>query len=127
MATKRWAIGLVLICTLFTSSAQVFFKFGAEILEFDILKIITNYYLIGGLMLYALGAVLLITALKGGELSVLYPIISTSYIWVALLSSYFFGDSLNMFKWAGIFLIVFGVSFVGFGSRDGSMTYTEAI
>ncbi len=118
MKTKLWAIGLMILTTLLTSSAQIFYKKGAEKLTFNLLSIITNYPLLTGLFLYGIGAVLMITALKGGELTVLYPIIATSYIWVALLSSLIFHESLNLLRWLGILAIVFGVVFVGVGSKD---------
>ena|SRR3989338_6619762 len=128
MATKLWAFGLVLFCTLLTSAAQIFYKFGADKLEINFISLITNYYLIAGLFLYGIGAVLLITALKGGELSVLYPVIATSYIWVSFLSSYFFSDTINFYRWMGIITIIIGISFIGLGSKKGStMEYTEVV
>ncbi len=115
MATKLWAIVLVLLCTLLTSTAQIIYKFG--IMPFNI------YMILIGLVIYGAAAAVLITALKGGELSVLYPIIATSYIWVSLFSPVFFStDSMNMVKWAGIILIVMGISFVGFGSKRNAPT-----
>ena len=128
MATKLWAFGLVLFCTLLTSAAQIFYKFGADKLEINFISLITNYYLIAGLFLYGIGAVLLITALKGGELSVLYPVIATSYIWVSFLSVRFFNDSINIYRWAGIITIIFGISFIGLGSKkDSTSEYAEAV
>jgi len=121
MKTKLWTIFLVLFCTLLTSGAQIFYKFGVKKLSFNFFSLITNYYLIFGLILYLLGAILLIIALKNGELSVLYPIVATSYIWVSLLSPKFFPtDSINLMKWIGVFIIVTGVSFVGIGGRNGN-------
>jgi len=124
--TKLWAFGLILLCTLFTSVAQVLYKFGADKLSFDILSIITNYPLIIGLCLYGLSAVLLIIAFKGGEVSTLYPIIATSYVWVSILSIYFLSEVMTPLKWTGVIIIFLGVSFVGIGSKDG-IKYTEAI
>ena len=121
MATKTWAVLLVAFTTIITTSAQIFYKFGANVLEFNILSIVTNYNLIAGLALYAVGAALLIIALKGGELSVLYPIIATSYIWVTIASSYFFNESTNTMKWAGIIAIIIGVSMIGYGSKTQSI------
>jgi len=75
-----------------------------------------------------LGAVLMITAFKGGEVSVLYPIVATSYIWVSLMSAYFFGDSLTLLRWAGVFVIITGIVFIGVGSKEKeTITYTEAL
>jgi len=127
MKTKIWAVGLILVCTLLTSSAQILYKIGSAKIEFNLFSLITNAPLILGLGLYAIGAILLIIALKGGDLNVLYPIIATSYIWVSLLSIVFLNESLNLFRWIGIFLIVVGVSFIGIGSKKDSISYTEAI
>ncbi len=121
MKTKLWAIFLVLFCTLLTSSAQIFYKLGVKSLSLNLFSLITNYYLIFGLILYFIGAILLILALKNGELSVLYPLVATSYIWVSLLSPRFFAtDSMNLMKWIGVFIIISGVSLVGIGGRNGN-------
>ena len=121
MKTKIWALALMLLTTFLTASAQVLYKMGIGSLEFNIISIITNYYIIGGLALYAIGAVLMIIALRGGELSVLYPIIATGYIWVGLLSYFIFGESLNLLRWLGISAIFFGVAFIGFGSKSSEV------
>lgn len=118
MKTKLWAIGLMILTTLLTSTAQLFYKKGADKLEFNLFLIITNYPLLIGLFLYGIGAVLMITAFKGGELSVLYPIVATSYIWVALFSYFLFHESLNFLRWLGIAAIFFGVIFIGAGSKE---------
>jgi len=95
--TKLWAIMLMFITTLLTSSAQLLYKSGVDSIDFSkFLSIVSNINLISGLLIYAVGAVLMIIALRGGELSVLYPIIATSYIWVGLLSWFFFAESLNL-------------------------------
>ena len=117
MATKLWAMGMVLFCTLLTSTAQLFYKFGAEQLEFNFLSIITNLPLLMGILLYAIGGILLILSFRGGEVSVLYPIIATSYIWVSFLSIYFLNEEMNLFKWAGVFTIMSGIILIGYGSN----------
>jgi drug/metabolite transporter (DMT)-like permease len=76
----------------------------------------TNYNLFGAVALYAIGTALFIPALKGGELSVLYPIVALTYIWVSFLSVKFLGEKMNKLKWLGIALIILGVSFIGLGS-----------
>lgn len=124
MATKLWAIGLLFLCTILTSSAQIFFKFGAAKLPL----LFFNWPLIIGFGLYAIGAVILVIALKGGEVSVLFPIVATSYIWVSLLSTYFFNEQLNMYKGIGIILIVMGISIIGWGSKKAdTVQHTESI
>ena len=46
----------------------------------------------------------------------LYPVISMSYVWVALFSKVFLHEEMNKYKWLGIILIVGGVILIGFGS-----------
>src|SRR3989338_4507504 len=118
MATKLWAMGMVLFCTLLTSTAQLFYKYGAATLEFNFVSIVTNTNLIMGLLLYAVGGTILILSFRGGEVSVLYPIIATSYIWVSFLSIYFLGEAMNIFKWIGVFTIISGIVLIGYGSRS---------
>ncbi len=113
METKWFAILLMVICTLFTSVAQILYKFGAAKLPL----IFTNYHLLGGLFLYGIGAVIFVTALKFGEVTVLYPIIATSYIWVAILSNLTFSESLGGFKLIGIALIFAGITVIAVGTR----------
>jgi len=117
MATKLWAMGLVLFCTLLTSSAQLFYKFGVATLSLNFLSIITNVYLLMGMALYIVGGILIIISFRGGEVSTLYPILATSFIWVSFLSIYFLDETMNVFKWAGIFTIVAGIVFIGYGSN----------
>ena len=116
MKTKLWAMGMVLFCTLLTSTAQLFYKYGAATLQFNIISIITNVNLLMGLLLYAVGGTILILSFRGGEVSVLYPIIATSYIWVSFLSIYFLNESMNIFKWLGVFTIMAGMILIGYGS-----------
>ena len=118
MRTQPTAVVMVMVSTLIISIAQLMFKYASFSLSLDIAALITNHYLITGILLYAVAAVLLIVALKRGELSVLYPLIATSYIWVSLMSPMFFpADSMNAVKWAGIAFIIAGITFVGIGGK----------
>ena len=118
MATKLWAALLILFTTLLISSAQLLYKLGSKTLTFNIFDTLTNYYIIGGLILYAIGGTLMIISFRGGEVSVLYPIVATSYIWVSLLSIIFLNEKMNLLNWLGIISIILGIVFIGFGSKD---------
>ena len=122
MATKAWAIILMFITTGLTSVAQIFYKKGTIGASY-------NLFFIGiGLTLYAIGAVIMIIALKGGEVSVLYPIIATSYIWVSILSIYFYQEPMNFLRWLGVITIIAGITFISFGSKKTeTIKYTEAV
>lgn len=76
-------------------------------------KILSNLPLFGGLACYGLSTMLLVLALRYGELSVLYPIIALTYVWVSILSVTMLGETLNIFKVVGLVLIVAGVAVLG--------------
>jgi len=118
MATKLWAALLVLFTTLLTSSAQILWKKGSADLTFNIVSILTNYYFMGGVLIYLVAGALLIISFRGGEVSVLYPIIATSYVWVSFLSVKFLGELMNSFKWAGVISIIGGIALIGYGSKE---------
>ena len=109
---------LAFLCTVFISSAQLFLKLGADRIEPSFVLIITNVSIIIGFVLYAIGALVLVSALKHGDLSVVYPFLSLSFIWVALLSLIFLGEILLLMQWLGIFIIIIGVFFVGWGAKS---------
>jgi multidrug transporter EmrE-like cation transporter len=107
---------LVLACTLLGAGAQVLIKTGANALPHpSVLQMITSPYLLSGYSLYGLSTVLLVLALKHGQLSLLYPVISLTYVWVTVLSVLVFHEVLNPFKLAGIVMIVAGVGVLGLG------------
>jgi uncharacterized membrane protein len=113
--TSIKAIIMVLICTILTSLGQIFFKLASKNLD-SIYHILTNPFLIAGFLVYGLGSILLIFALKNGELSVLYPFVALSFVWVSLLSIVLFGEHVALINWAGIIIILLGVSLLGYGS-----------
>ena len=114
---KLWAFAIMFLCTLLTSAAQFFYKKGASQLSFSFAGIFLNLWLYVGMGLYVIGAVLMLIALRGGELSVLYPVIATSFIWVNLISAYLLHETITIIGWGGIACIIAGISLIGFGSR----------
>ncbi len=125
-AQHRSGIFLVLLCTALGAAAQILLKMGGnglaghtagEILAQPAL-ILKNMPLIIGYSLYGLSTVFMVLALRRGELSILYPIISLTYVWVLVLSVMIFQEHLNSWKLLGIAAIVFGVSVLGRDSRS---------
>ena len=107
---------LAIICTIFTSIGVTFFKLAAE-RTFSVTTFLVNGYLWLGLMSYGIGFLLLMKALKQKELSTVYPIIALSYVWVALIAIVWFNEHLSFLRWFGIFLILGGVSAIGWGEK----------
>ncbi len=116
METQLWAIVLVTSACFLGSFGPIMLKKGTARLSFKMKDLIKNYYLISGFLLYGVGTVLFIPALKGGDLSVLYPLVATTYIWVSLWSVKFLKEKMNKWKWIGVLLVIVGVVFIGFGA-----------
>jgi multidrug transporter EmrE-like cation transporter len=109
---------LVFGCTVLGAAAQIFMKLGANRLAHPgLIGMATNLPLFCGLVLYGLSTVLLVLALKDGELSLLYPVIALTYVWVTVLSLVLLHDQPNPYKLVGITIIVIGVSVLGRGGK----------
>ena len=117
--SRRTGLLLLLICTFITSAAQICLKLGVAklpvlTLELSALLVIaTNYVLIAGFILYGIASVLFLISLKNLDLSVAYPVISLSFAWVYILSIFILGEKTSILTWAGIAVIILGVSFLG--------------
>src|SRR3989344_1089160 len=104
----RTSVILVLCASLLLSIAQLLLKKASETFEPSFAGII-QLPLIAGIALLGVTAVMFIIALKDGELTILYPLMAMSYVWVAIASPLLFNDSLNGWKIAGIGSIILGV------------------
>jgi len=83
----------------------------------DAWAILTNFRLLAGYALYGLNTLLMVLALRDGELSMLYPIIALTYVWVTLLSYTLLREPPNAFKNIGIATIMMGVAVLGRGGK----------
>jgi drug/metabolite transporter (DMT)-like permease len=59
----------------------------------------------------------MVLALKHAELSVLYPIMSLTYVWLPLISVFWLGEAINAPIIAGIAVITLGVAVLGRGEK----------
>jgi len=110
--TKNWAFGLIFLTTLMTTLAQFFLKTAVH--DRPILLI----PLAAGVALYGVGSALMILSFKGGQVSLLYPITATSYIWVALISQFWFGEDVHALRWVGIAIIIAGITLIGLANKQ---------
>jgi len=116
--TRAQSVALVFCCTILGAAAQMLMKIGlSHLSQPGVLGYITSIPLLGGYSLYGLNTVLLVFALRDGELSILYPIIALTYVWVTILSVIFFHEILNLFKLVGIAVVVTGVAIMGRGGN----------
>ena len=116
MATQLWAIILVLFNSLFGAVGALFVKLGSDKFELNFRKILRNWKLILGGVIYIISGIVTIIAFRGGELSVLYPLVATVYIWTLIFSMVFLKEKMNIYKWLGIITIVLGVGLIGLGT-----------
>jgi drug/metabolite transporter (DMT)-like permease len=106
---------LVFVASIIGSFGAVFLKMGAARLDGTILSFV-NTRLILGVTLFLGSSVFYALGIRGGQLSVLYPMVSLGYIWTLVWSRLFFGEPFTASKFAGLGLILLGVFFVGLGS-----------
>jgi len=112
------SLWLVFFCTVFGVAAQFLIKTSAnQIASLSLESILTNWALWSGLALYGISTGLLILALRDGELSLLYPVISLTYVWVTILSVTVFDERLTLAKATGVSIIVIGVGLLGKGKK----------
>ncbi len=120
---RRRSVLIVVACTLMGAAAQVLIKMGAAQLSHASLvatfvSIFTVPALFLGYCLYGVFAVLMVYALRHGELSILYPVIALTFVWVSILSALIFHEVMSPMKIAGIAVIVCGVAVLGWGGRN---------
>jgi drug/metabolite transporter (DMT)-like permease len=119
-AKRKLAVFIVLACTLLVAIAQYLIKLGANRLSHagllaTTIGILTIPQLFAGYCLYAVFTALFVFALRHGELSVLYPLIALSYVWVTITAVVAFHEALNPYKIVGVLVIVCGVAVLGWG------------
>jgi len=118
---QRRSFLLVVCCTVIGAAAQVLIKKGAgalgpnpSILHTALAMVLTPA-LFAGYSMYGVSTVLLVLALRHGQLSLLYPVFAMTYVWVTVLSVLVFHESMNPYKIAGIVIIVGGIAVLGRG------------
>jgi multidrug transporter EmrE-like cation transporter len=120
-AQQRRSFFLVVCCTVIGAGAQVLIKMGAGALGPNptmvqaALAMLLTPALFAGYSMYGVSTILLVLALRHGQLSLLYPVFAMTYVWVTILSVLVFHESMNAFKLAGIATIVGGIAVLGRG------------
>ena len=116
MATPLSSMLLVLTASFVGSFGAVFLKSGANRMRFNLWHLLRNYRLALGVGLFLLSSYFFVLGMRRGELSVLYPMVSLGYVWTMMWSRMFFGEPLTRNKFAGLFLILLGIAFIGMGA-----------
>lgn len=116
MKTPISSILLVLLASFISSFGAVFLKIGSAHLSRGIRGAL-NWQLAAGLGLFLGSSVPFIMGLRHGELSVLYPMVSFSYLWAMVWSKIFFHEHVTLAKIGALGMILAGIVCIGVGGR----------
>lgn len=116
MTTPVSSMALVLGGSVIGSVGSAFLKAGAMTLSKHWSSIVLNWRLGLGAATYLLSSVLFVKGMSHGELSVLFPMVSLSYICALLWSRLLFHEVVTKAKLYGIGLILVGIVCLGLGS-----------
>ncbi|MHC4777768.1 MAG: DMT family transporter [Planctomycetota bacterium] len=106
------ALIITVICSFLGAFGQAFFKLGSETVRPTSPGTwLMNWKLVIGLGFYGIATVLFVYALSiGKNLSALYPAIALSYVWVFLISVFYFHEKIAVVNWVGVGFIIVGVA-----------------
>jgi len=107
---------LVILASVIGSFAAVFLKLGAAKLQHGIRHLI-SFKLAAGIALFLASSIPFLTAIKHGELSVLYPMVSFSYVLTLFWSKLFFNEPITTGKVGAIGVILCGLVCIGLGAQ----------
>lgn len=116
MVTALWTIPAMMVTCVFTAFAALLLKQGAMLLSLDIRSLVRNWRLIVGIALFTLASGVYVVLLKYQQLSLLYAVGATGYIWGAVFARVYLKERIGKWKIAGIAAIVLGITLVGFAS-----------
>ncbi|MBM3757924.1 MAG: hypothetical protein FJW38_28565 [Acidobacteria bacterium] len=117
LKTPLSSILLVLLASFVGSFGSVFMKAGADRLERSIRGVLTNWRLPVGVAIYLVSFAMYTAAVKSGELTILYPMVSLGYLWTLIWSRLIFNEPLTRNKFIGIGMILLGVVVLNLGNR----------
>jgi len=106
----------VLLASLIGSFGAVFLKMGAAHLNRGF-RYIINWQLGLGIALFVGSSIPFLMGLRHGELSVLYPMVSLSYMFALFWSRLFFGEPITKAKVGALAMILAGIVCIGAGGR----------
>lgn len=105
-------IGLMLLSSCMTCVGQLMWKLAAA--DTNLI-----YYIIG-IGLYGLGALVMMVALRFGDLSVLHPMLSFGFIASVFLGYYVLNEAITIKKIIGILCIIIGLIFMSIGGQKSN-------
>lgn len=119
-----FAFSLVALCILLGAFGQILMKHGmSQIGEINgisqliapntLLKLLTNWAVILGVILYAVALLMWLGALSTLNVSLMYPLLSLGYIVTAILAIVILKENFSMLGWVGVMIIPVGCILIG--------------
>jgi drug/metabolite transporter (DMT)-like permease len=115
ISTPLSSIVLVLVGSFIGSIGMVFLKKASKDLHKGFLHIISLNAALG-VALFMISSVFYLAGIRNGQISVLFPMVSLSYVWALFWARLVFKEPLTKQKFAGLGLVLIGVFFLGLGS-----------
>ena len=99
----------MLVSATLATLGQMFWKLGANAMGEGLFTLACAGNIFVGLVLYASGSITMMIAFRSGEVSVLHPIMSFSYILSQVVGALVFHDEFSTGRTIGIILITIGI------------------
>jgi uncharacterized membrane protein len=106
------ALALFFPSLLIGAIGSIYLKKSAKKFKINLKAILHNKDFFFGVFLSALSIFIYIFSLKYANLSMIYPLVSINYIFIAILSSKFLGEKITVSKALGIIFITLGSFFI---------------
>lgn len=114
MQTPPSSILYFLAAALLGALGQFLYKSGTESASGTFVSFLLNGRILGGVACYIAVMVLFVAAFRrGGELSVLYPLYATTFIWAAFIGLWAYGVPIKPVNVLGMVFLIAGMFFMG--------------
>jgi drug/metabolite transporter (DMT)-like permease len=100
-------ISLMVVGSIFNAIAPIVLKKSNKNIN-NILDLI-NPYFIGGLFFYGIAYLITLPPLRYGDIGVMYPIMSLTYVWTYILGVFYLREKNSHKKILGVLIIIIGI------------------
>lgn len=114
MRTPPASIALFALAALLGAVGQFLYKSGAAASDGSLADYLANWRIIAGAGCYVAVMALFVAAFRrGGELTVLYPVYASTFIWAALIAWWAYGQPIRPANVAGMIVLIAGMYLMG--------------